>query len=269
MSHEELLNFDITSLFQKNLEQKDDNLIEATSHLEVDELEKKANENNIILDKQNTNSKPNKLVQAIVTEQNARFLLHGRYLNLRELKQKLPELSQLSAKGLKANLDSASKTLVKRGLPPLKSQVKNVRTLDPEFVAAVNYLMSTTDKRSVTAKLKDLGISSQKFDRFLNRQDHLDFYKQAIDKQMSGPVWEQARLSLSNLVAKEDLPAIKYLGELEGKFVQQRDFDPRILAVFLTSVLDIVARHVEPSKARVIADELENAAMTHLPELGR
>ena len=222
--------------------------------------------NTIIIEetKSNQEIRENKLFREIVTELNCSHMINYNYPNLKKLGDKYPELHDYTAAGLKGLFTKVNESLEKRGLPPYAVRFQRDDTLDPDFIASMNLILDTMDKRSIAAKLKYAGMTTSKFKALLKVKRYKEFYDQQIDKVFSEEVWGEAKLALARNVQEGDLSSIKYVGELENIFTPQRDFDPRILQVFMGSILDLVLKHVDPVKARLIAEEMETLAFQQL-----
>lgn len=197
-----------------------------------------------------------------VTELHAHYLMHGEYQTLSRLKQSLPDLDLLTPTGLRELIDQVNVTLEKRDLPKFKTRLVTLKTkYDPAFITACHVMADVSDRRPVGSKLRSINMTTTRWNNFLKVKANRDYWNAIVDSLMVNEVWNEGRIALARNVADGDLPSIKYTNELTGKFVQQRDFDPRILQVLLTSILDIIVRHVDPNTARVIADEIEGAAI--------
>jgi hypothetical protein len=137
--------------------------------------------------------------------------------------------------------------------------------LDPFFIMAVELLTDPIDKRSKSAKLKAVGISSKRFTFLLEKEE----YRKYWDKKVS-IVRSQATnfgdLALSRNVENGDLQSIKYLNELTGRYRSQ-DETVINLMVLLGRMMEVLAKHVEPQVLAVIADELDNVIDVQPKEL--
>jgi hypothetical protein len=204
-------------------------------------------------------------VREVVTTLHARFLTSGSYFTLDQLKVKHEEVNELSPVGLEELFKKVNKVLVKRELPEFQINFrKKDPGFDPAFIGACHILSDTSDRRPISSKLKSIGMTTTRWNNYLKIKKNQQYWQKIVDQLMDFQVYNEGRIALSRNVAEGDLPSIKYFNELTGKFVQQRDFDPRIISVLLTSVLDIIVRHVSPEMARTIADEIDQAAVSTL-----
>lgn len=205
------------------------------------------------------------LTKDIVTDLNGWYLIHGEYPTLDKLKERFPQLLEIGPVGLEKLFKDANEILEeKRGLPPYEIEFKTVKTWDPQFIAACNILMDVSDKRSTTAKLKDVGLTTRRWNNMLRSKKNLDYWEQCVDMVMDRDTWQESRIALARNVSQGDLPSIKYFHELTGKFTASKDFDPRILTHVILTMLEIVSKHVDGNTARKIADEIEVSAVKEL-----
>lgn len=220
---------------------------------------------NTIVTPKNLGEVDDDLVRKLVTELNFRYLMKGGYPKLDELKEHVPELHDLGSEELQELFTKVNEILEEaRDCPPYQISFKEMRIADPHFVAACNLIFDVGDKRSLAAKLKDVGLTTRRFNNLLRIKLHRDYYQELIDKTLNVDVWDQGRLALANNVVNGDLPSIKYFAELQGKFVQQREFDPRVITYMMQSVLEVILRNTDSVTARKIADELEEVAVKQL-----
>ncbi len=221
---------------------------------------------NVIVSKEDTTLEPKVIVKETVTYLNGQHLLMGEYPTLATLKEDLPLVKDLTEEGLKELFLEVNKILEeKRGLPPFQIKFKTVRTLDPNFVAACNLIFDVHDKRSVAAKLKDVKLTTKKFNALLRLRVHREFYEKLTDNLLNEDMWNESRIALARNVQQGDLNSIKYMHALTNKYNERQEFDPRILTVFMQAMLEIVTRHVDGNTARIIADEIDTVAMKELP----
>jgi len=207
---------------------------------------------------------PSLHIKEVVTVLNTQYLLEGSY-NFEDLKQRVPILLEMGSEQLEELFTEVNKILEDaRGLPPFQINFKTTKILDPRFVAACNIIMDVSDKRSVAAKLKDVSLSTKQWNNFLRTKANREYYDKLIENLMDYDTWQESRLAIARNVSAGDLSSIKYFHELTGKFVAQKDFDPRILTYMMTAILEIVVKHVDGHTARIIADELEAVAVKEL-----
>lgn len=163
-------------------------------------------------------------------------------------------------------LERVNSALEKRGCslisPPVKIQPAQTPKrpkdlLDATFVLAVDLLSDVTDKRSKSAKLKAAGISSIRFDKFLDQTKYRDYFLTAMDKVRAKAV-VSGDLALIRNVENGDLQSIKYFYELTGKYRGEQETVTN-LVLLLSKVMEVLARHVDPAVLQTVADELENA----------
>ena len=205
------------------------------------------------------------LHRRVVTELNANYLFKGKYQPLGELKKEFPELLELTPVGLKDLFGQVNATLEKRGIPHYEINFRNAKLeFDPTFIAAVNTLADFTDKRPIGAKLKQIGVSTKQWNGWLKSKKNYDYWHNVVDGLMNREVFEEGRLALAQNVARGDLASFKYFNELTDKFVASKEFDPRIIGVLMSGVLDIIMRHVEGTVASQIAEEIQAMGISSL-----
>ena len=201
----------------------------------------------------------------VVTELNAFYLFNGKYQKLGELRKQVPELDEFTPVGLKDLFTRANSSLKNRGLPEYHIKYKTA-TLDfePEFIGAVTILADFTDKRPMAAKLKEIGVSTKQWNGWLKSQKYYDYWHNTVDRLMDREVYEEGRMALAQNVSRGDLASFKYFNEMTEKFTASKEFDPRIIGVLMSGVLDIIMRHVEGSVASKIAEEIQAMGISSL-----
>lgn len=198
----------------------------------------------------------------VVTFLNQEYLKAADYPPLREVFKAVPELASVGKDSVVRILKEANRLLTDiRGLPPYHVNVKRKRQLDPAFVAACNLLANPIDTRSIPAKLKDVGLTSSKFNAFLKKDDYYEFFRGVTDRMIDRETFELGRLALAKNVVEGDLQSFKYFNELTGKYRGAEGLDGRVIALLLETILTIITRHVDGATARVIADEIDKAAV--------
>lgn len=234
-----------------------DELLKA--ELTVPQLESLPNTIVSIQQPDSVSSEISALHRSIVTELNAYYLFNGEYQKLSKIKEQFSEeLATLTPVGHKDLWKRVNATLKKRGLPEFQIQHRKVTLeFDPEFIGAVNTVADFTDKRPMASKLKEIGVSTRQWNNWLKSQKYYDYYHGVIDRLMDREVFEEGRLALAQNVSRGDLASFKYFNELTDKFVSQKEFDPRIIGVLMSGVLDIIMRHVEGTVAAKIAEEIQ------------
>lgn len=214
-------------------------------------------------------SEMSSLLRSFVTELNAYYLFNGTYQPLSFYKTMYPELEKLSPVGLKDLFKRINATLEKRGLPPYQINFKKGTTeYDPEFIGACNTLLDFSDKRPLASKLKEIGVSTKRWNNWLRSQRNYDYWHRLVDGMMDREVFEEGRLALAQNVSRGDLASFKYFNEMTDKFVASKEFDPRIIGILMSGVLDIIMRHVEGSVASKIAEEIQLLGISSLTSGG-
>ena len=158
-------------------------------------------------------------------------------------------------------LPRLNSALSKRGLPLLNYSIVPVgqksRELefDPIFVLAADLLCDSLDKRSVTAKLKTLGLTSLQWKGMLRKKHQEEYFKKKLDQTWKS-TQDSAKLALTKNVEAGDLQSIKYFNEWSGQFRPNEEMLLNI-GILLGKVMEILAAHVEPAILATVADEID------------
>lgn len=198
------------------------------------------------------------LTLSVVTQIELSWWLDGKYPDQATLESKF----SINGNTLSLIEPRINEILGTRDLPPVDflrtqfSEAKKVEPdLDPYFVVAVNLLCDTLDKRSKAVKLNTVGLSTKKFNVFMEKKAYKEYFRLRVDK-VFGNVSESAKLSLAKAVEAGDLQAIKYYHEYT------REFDPnkestlnlnRLIMLFM----EILIRHVSPNVVEAVARDFD------------
>jgi hypothetical protein len=164
-------------------------------------------------------------------------------------------------------LDKVQKGLYKRGIAVeiVKIWKKTFHhydsDLDPSFVLAVNLILTTADKRSLSAKLKTIGVSPQKWEAYLRNGSHRDYFETRL-KRTFGDADFYAKLNLSRSIESGDLNAIKFYYEVTGKYSPQSESND-FLKVIL-QLMEILAKHLNPEILDVVSREFDGVLQKEL-----
>lgn len=140
-----------------------------------------------------------------------------------------------------------------RGLPTFRT-AENY--LAPEFVTACHLILNIRDNRSVAAKLKDVGISTAKWNAWLKRKPYHDYYKTHAERIFDQEVQVETKVQLSRLVQAGDLQAIKYVDERTGVYRANESTNQQVIAALLQGLMAILARTVSADILNTIAAEI-------------
>lgn len=161
---------------------------------------------------------------------------------------------------LKVYYEVIEEPLKNRGvkLQPLYPPVKTKRSefeIDPVFGLAVTIICDTADKRSTSAKLKAIGLTTKQWQALLRKPEHDDYFQKRLNEAF-GQTEQNAKLSLAKNVEAGDLPSIKYYHEFTGKYRPNNETALN-LAFLLGRLMEILAKRIEPGLLAEIADEID------------
>lgn len=137
--------------------------------------------------------------------------------------------------------------------------------LSEKQMLALTTLSSFTDARPLSQKLKSIGIKDWEFNNWLGYPKFQTVYRKITEDLLSEvqPVINSAlvQLATGSTTGKPDLPAIKYLNEMNGRW------DPAARQVldmrnFMTKVVDILTQELadDPARLQRIGARLAGAA---------
>jgi hypothetical protein len=189
----------------------------------------------------------------VVTQIEARYWLIGEYPD----GQAINELYELNFTVLKEMLPAVNAALTKRELPSWDPWNKTLARdeLDPAFVIAVNKLVDVSDKRSRTVKLKEVGLTTTKFNILLKSRQNKAYYE-ARAEEAFGNVAPVAKTSLGKLVESGDLQAIKYYHEFTGIHDPNKELNNN-LNKLISLFFEVLVAHVDPKIVDTIAKEFD------------
>jgi hypothetical protein len=191
----------------------------------------------------------------------AAYWMDGFYPNFSALKRSFPDVPSAD---LKLALESLTEALSNRGLPAFFSETKfSANEPDPEFLLACNSVLDLTDQRSVTAKLKEFGFTTKKWQGWLKRKPNREYFDKLFEERFAD-VDTNAKLALSKNVMSGDLQSIKYYHEFTGKFRPSSQAEVIVLSQLVVRLMEILAKYVEPDVLAQVADEIEGVEILEL-----
>lgn len=141
--------------------------------------------------------------------------------------------------------------LENRGIDPAKTNA----FLSPEQVAAVQLVLgSVGDRRSLGTKLRTLGLTEAKWRGWLKQKKFKTYLQQQSELHFQDFLPE-ARIALTQAVAKGDVNAIKFYYEVTGEY--RRDDSLPDVRVMMIRVLEAVQKHVSPEQLAAISGEFD------------
>jgi len=145
--------------------------------------------------------------------------------------------------------------------------LKNDSKYDPLFVLACQKICDQSSTKSFGARMKDLkplGISEATWTSWMNIPSYFEYAQKMVKKQLETVSEINAANSLSHLIQKEDLQAIKYYHELTGRFKPAQSENNMNLQFMIITLLEILVKHVDASIIDTIATELEDTPVGEL-----
>lgn len=153
-------------------------------------------------------------------------------------------------------LDDISESLANRGLKPYNT---TENYLDPRFVFATSSICNILDKRTQAAKLKESGLTTKEWYKFLRIKKYYSYFEARLDEVFDEDTRNNAKLAVAKLVDAGDLTAIKYYNELKNIYRPESQSANQMISVVLTAVMEILAAHVSSEILSKIASEIRNS----------
>ena len=135
---------------------------------------------------------------------------------------------------------------------------------DPKAILAANVVLNVSDKRSLAAKLKAVGITVAQWNAFLADPEFANYVKHRANK-LSDQFSLNAKLGLGSLIGSGDLNAIKYWHEFSGEYKPNQE-EILNLKMIISLLMEILVNYVEPQRLPALANELESALPFSLKE---
>lgn len=176
---------------------------------------------------------------------------------------KFPKTIPVPGFNLKKSLDKESfiRGLYNRGVRP--PNTVNDANLSNEQLAAILIVVDIHDRRSITAKLKSVGISSQTWQGWLRDKKFKEYLHSLSTKNFEDAL-HIAQQGLLSSVEKGDVNAIKYWNQLTGREVNQETHNARVL---ISHLAQVVQTHVkDPATLMAIAKDFERVMKGEKPD---
>lgn len=177
---------------------------------------------------------------------------------------RISELEKEFAANLKApsnreawldDLDAVAGALEARGLPLYRTDASKT---DFDFILAVNLLSDFGDKRTKAAKLKSIGMTTRRFNALQARKANSEYYKSRMDRIFTEDLEQDAQASIARGIQNGDATMTRFYYEVTDKYRPQQSIGMD-LSIILTTVMEILAKHVEGRVLAAIASELGQA----------
>lgn len=183
------------------------------------------------------------------TELDTSYWLNGSYPSHEDL---LRKFGPQYVDWVDTNLEKALKA---RGLPSF-SVYRDPNEIDPHFALACNLVCDYNDKRTLAAKLKEVGLTTKKWQALLRVRKNLEYFKTRVNAIFTDEMDSVAKQGLIQSLAAGDLNAVKYYNEMTGIYRPGSE-NADLIKMLVIILMEILAQHVESSKLLVIADAME------------
>jgi hypothetical protein len=174
--------------------------------------------------------------------------------SLERLKNEFPERTE---KSIREDVLLAAAKLEAKGHAITKRDY-----LTPEQLAVANSIMNLADKRSITKKLQDFGVSPAKYANWKKNPVFNGYLRDRTESQLGESV-PDVHLALIDAATSGDLQAIKLFYEITGRHTQNSQQNVNV-QVMLTGVIEAVAEFVhDPVILQQIAARIqENTSLS-------
>lgn len=170
--------------------------------------------------------------------------------SLDRLKVEFPRIPKTD---LKARLQVAAIKLNAKGY-----NLSNREWLTPEQLAVANSILNLADKRSLTKKLQDFGVSAATFGNW-KKNPSFNAYLRERSEDALGAAIPDVHLALIDAATNGDTTAIKLFYEITGRHTPGSRQDVNVQAT-LVHVIEAVQKHVQdPKVLQAIANDIQSA----------
>jgi len=142
-------------------------------------------------------------------------------------------------------------------------EVTDVTQMNERQLMALNVVADTTDKRSKTAKLKALGVSSVEWRGWMRQKEFNDSFSAMVSTAVKDAI-PMAEIKLAEMAEAGDLNTIKFLFEYTGKYnpAQQQAVDAQALMNVMIDAAQEVFGKAEPELFKEFIDMVRLKATT-------
>lgn len=170
---------------------------------------------------------------------------------LERLKNEFPDKTE---KSIKEDIIAAAARLEAKGYGITKRDY-----LTPEQLAVANSIMNLSDKRSITKKLQDFGVSPAKYSNWKKNPIFNGYLRESTEAQLGNSV-PDVHLALIDAASSGDISAIKLFYEITGRHTQNSQQNVN-LQVMLTGVIEAIAEFVpDPVIIQKIAAKIQETS---------
>lgn len=155
------------------------------------------------------------------------------------------------------------KSLEARGIEwnPVKSD-----TLTAEQTATIQVLLDISDKRTITDKLKALGVSPSKYYGWKKNQKFMEAYREASEA-LYGEALPEVHRSVIQEAVNGSFVHQKLMLAISGRWDEKKQAEQMNVKIVLMKVLEIIQTHVsDPETLQAIAGEFETILSPEQPK---
>lgn len=175
----------------------------------------------------------------------------GALPSMARLKMEFPEKTERS---LKDDFTAAAVKLETKGYGITKRDY-----LSPEQLAVANSILNLADKRSITKKLQDFGVSPAKYANW-KKNPIFNGYLRERSEALLGDSVGDVHVALIDSATSGDIQAIKLFYEITGRHNAHSQQNVNV-QVMLTGVIEAIAKHVkDPETLQKIAADIQEAS---------
>jgi hypothetical protein len=179
--------------------------------------------------------------------------VEGRLPSAERVANEFPEKTQRQAS---LDLRAAAIRLEAKGYPIRKRDY-----LTPEQLAVANSILNLADKRSLTKKLQDFGVSPAKYGNWRKDQAFNNYLRERSETLLNDTIAD-VNLALMNAAQSGDMQAIKLFYEVTGRHTQNSKQEVNV-QMMLVQVIEAVQNHVkDPAILQAIASDIQIATAT-------
>lgn len=147
------------------------------------------------------------------------------------------------------------------------SPVSRDKLLTGEQIATIQLLLDITDRRSMTEKLKSLGVSKPKFYGWKKQPKFIEAYREASEN-LYGESLPEVHRSVIQEAVNGSYNHQKLMLAISGRWDEKRQSEQMNVRFVLMKVLEIIQTHVDnPETLNAIAGEFETILNPEKPAI--
>lgn len=141
-----------------------------------------------------------------------------------------------------------------------EGELRHVYDLTQRQMAAASLMMNTMDRRSNEKKLRDLGISTEEWNNWIQNKVFAEYLRERSEVLVTNSLHE-AHLGLMRGVMQGNTASIKLYYEMTGRYNPQEEQQINI-RLLIGQVLEAIQKHVrDPNTLNNIAIEMSQIAI--------